>query len=75
LKWHLIIFKSEVERSLRFLEDIRKEEVKIAGRSRKQGKEPKEGPKEVYYKSSEVPSAFKLSIIVWYMILNMNQYK
>ena len=27
LKWHLIIFKSEVERSLKFLEDIRKEEM------------------------------------------------
>lgn len=74
LKWHLIIFKSEVERSLRFLEDIRKEEVKIASRSRKQGKEPKEGPKEVYYKSSEVPSAFKLDYCLVYDT-DINQYK
>lgn len=74
LKWHLIIFKSEVERSLKFLEDIRKEEVKIAGRSRKQGKEPKEGLKEVYYKSSEVPSAFKLDYCLVYDT-DINQYK
>ncbi|AKB78723.1 hypothetical protein MSHOH_2240 [Methanosarcina horonobensis HB-1 = JCM 15518] len=74
LKWHLIIFKSEVERSLRYLEDIRKEEVKIASKSRKLGKELKEGPKQVYYKSSEIPSAFKLDYCLVYDT-NINQYK
>lgn len=74
LKWHLIIFKSEVERSLRFLDDIRKEEMKIAGRNRKQGKEPKEGLKQVYYKSSDIPSAFKLDYCLVYDT-DVNQYK
>lgn len=70
LKWHLIIFKSEVERSLRFLEDIRKEEAKTVSRSRKQGKEPQ----EVYYKSSEIPSAFKLDYCLVYDT-EIDQYK
>lgn len=74
LKWHLIIFKSEVEKSLRYLEDIRKEEKKIASRSRKQGKEPKEGLKQVYYKSSEIPSAYKLDYCLVYDT-DINQYK
>ena len=29
LKWHMIVFKSEIERSLWYLEDIRKEEIKL----------------------------------------------
>jgi hypothetical protein len=74
LKWHLIIFRSEVEKSLKYLEDIRKEEKKIASRNRKQGKEPKEGPKQVYYKSSEVPSEFKLNYCLVYDS-DMDQYK
>ena len=74
LKWHLIVFKSEVEKSLKFLEDIRKEEVKIASKSRKQGKEPKEGLKQVYYKSSDIPSAFKLDYCLVYDT-DINQYK
>lgn len=74
LKWHLIIFKSEVERSLKFLEDIRKEEMKIASKNRKPGKEPKEGLKQVYYKPSEIPSAFKLDYCLVYDV-DMGQYK
>lgn len=74
LKWHLIIFKSEVERSLKFLEDIRKEEVKMASRNRKQGKEPKEGLKQVYYKSSDIPRAFKLDYCLVYDT-DIDQYK
>lgn len=74
LKWHLIIFKSEVEKSLKYLEDIRKEEIKIASRSKRQGKEPKEGLKQVYYKSSEIPSAFKLDYCLVYDT-DIDQYK
>lgn len=74
LKWHLIIFKSEVEKSLKFLEDIRKKEVKIASKGRKHGKEPKEGLKEVYYRSSEIPDAFKLDYCLIYDT-DINQYK
>jgi len=72
LKWHMVIFKSEVERSLRYLEDIRKEEAKITGG--KQRKEPKGGLKQVYYKSSDVPSAFKLDYCLVYDT-EKNQYK
>jgi ribosomal protein S24E len=74
LKWHLIIFKSEVERSLKYLEDIRKEEVKIASRHRKLGKEAKEGPKQVYFKSSDIPTEFKLDYCLVYDT-DIDQYK
>lgn len=74
LKWHLIIFKSEVERSLKFLEDIRKEEMKIAGKNRKQGKGPKEGLKQIYYKSSDIPGAYRLDYCLVYDT-DINQYK
>lgn len=74
LRWHMIIFKSEVERSLRFLEDIRKEEMKITSKNRKQGKELKEDLKQVYYKSSEIPSAFKLHYCLVYDA-DIDQYK
>jgi len=72
LKWHMIIFKSEVERSLRYLDDIRKEETKVVGGRRR--KEPKGGLKQVYYKSSDVPSAFKLDYCLVYDT-DKNQYK
>jgi hypothetical protein len=74
LKWHLIIFKSEVEKSLSYLEDIRIEEAKINSRSWRQGKEQKEELKQVYYKFSEIPSAFKLDYCRVYDA-DMNQYK
>ncbi|AAM05772.1 predicted protein [Methanosarcina acetivorans C2A] len=72
LKWHMIIFKSEVERSLKYLDDIRKEEAKILGGRQK--KEPKGGLKQVYYKSSDVPRAFKLDYCLVYDS-EKNQYK
>lgn len=74
LKWHIIMFKSEVERSLRYLEDIRKEELKITSGKNRQRKEPKGGLKQVYYKSSEIPSAFKLDYCIVYDA-EKNQYK
>lgn len=74
LKWHLIVFKNEVERSLRYLEDIRKEEIKRANWRRRQKKEPKEELKQVYYKSSEIPSAFKFDYCLVYDA-EINQYK
>ena len=72
LKWHMIILKSEVEKSLRYLDDIRKEEAKVVGGRRR--KEPKGGLKQVYYKSSDVPSAFKLDYCLVYDT-DKNQYK
>ncbi|MDY9925123.1 hypothetical protein [Methanosarcina sp.] len=74
LKWHIIMFKSEVERSLRYLEDIRKEELKITSGKNRQRKEPKGGLKQFYYKSSEIPSAFKLDYCIVYDA-EKNQYK
>ena len=74
LKWHLIIFKSEIDRSLKYLEDIRKEEVKLTGGKQKQRKEPKGGLKQAYYKSSEIPGAFKLDYCMAYDA-ETNQYK
>ena len=74
LKWHMIVFKSEIESSLWHLEDIRKEEIEIAKRKRKPRKELEEGLKQVYYKYSEIPNAFKLD---YYMVYDAkaNQYK
>jgi len=74
LRWHMIVFKNEVESSLWHLEDIRKEEIEIARRRRRSRKEPEEGLKQVYYKYSEIPSAFKLD---YYMVYDAeaNQYK
>lgn len=74
LKWHMIVFKSEVDSCLWHLENIRKKEIEIEKRKRRSRKEPKEGLKEVYYDSSEIPSAFKLD---YYMVYDAegNQYK
>lgn len=74
LKWHIIIFKSEIDRSLRYLEEIRKEEIKATGGKQKQRKEPKGGLKQVYSKSSEIPGAFKLDYCIVYDA-ETNQYK
>lgn len=59
LKWHTIVFRSEVENCLWHLEGIRKEESEIAKRKRKPLKEPEEGLKQIYYDYTEIPSAFK----------------
>lgn len=74
LKWHVIVFKNEVESSLWHLEDIRKEEIEIARRRRRSKKEPEEGLKQVYYKYFEIPDAFKFD---YYMVYDAgaNQYK
>jgi hypothetical protein len=74
LKWHLIVFKSEVEHSLWHLEGIRKEEIEIAKRKRKIKTKLEESLKQVYYKYSDIPSAFKLD---YYMVYDIerNQYK
>ena len=74
LKWHMVIFKSEIARSLGYLEDIRKEEAKAIGGRQKQRKEPKGGLKQVYYNSSEIPGAFKLDYSIVYDA-ETNQYK
>ena len=74
LKWHVVMFKSEIDRSLGYLEDIRKEEVKVMGGRQKQKREPKGGLKQVYYKSSEIPGAFKLDYCMAYDA-ETNQYK
>jgi hypothetical protein len=74
LKWHMIVFKSEVDRSLWYLEDIRKEEIEIEKRRRRKGKEPKEEPNEVSYKFSDIVSAFKLDYQMMYDI-KANKYK
>ncbi|WP_243685100.1 hypothetical protein [Methanosarcina barkeri] len=41
LKWHMIVFKSEVDRSLWYLEDIRKEEIEMEKNEAKEGKRSK----------------------------------
>lgn len=60
LKWHIIVFKSEIDKSLWYLEDIRKEEIEIEKMKRRKGKDPKEGLKQGNCKFSEAVSAFKL---------------
>lgn len=60
LKWHMIVFKSEVDRSLWYLEDIRKEEIEIEKMKRRKGKDPNEELNQVNCKFSEAVSAFKL---------------
>jgi hypothetical protein len=74
LKWHLIVFKNEVDNSLWHLEDIRKEEIAIARRRRRSRKEPKEGLKQVYYESTDIPTAFKLDYYIVYDA-EANQFK
>ncbi len=74
LKWHTIVFKSEIDSSLLRLENIRRKEIEIANKRRRSRKEPKEGLKEVYYDSSEIPNAFKLDYCLVYDA-EKNQYK
>jgi hypothetical protein len=74
LKWHMIVFKSEVDRSLWYLEDIRKEELEIEKRKRRKGKEPKEKLNQVDRKFSDIVSAFKLDYQMVYDT-KANRYK
>ncbi|MGB9938695.1 hypothetical protein [Methanosarcina sp.] len=62
LKWHMIVFKSEVDRSLWYLEDIRKEEIEIEKRKRRRGKETDEEPDQVDCTFSEILSAFRTGV-------------
>jgi len=74
LKWHMIVFKSEIDRSLWYLEDIRKEEIEIEKWKRRRGKEPEEELTEVHCKFSEILSAFRLDYQMVYDT-KANQYK
>ncbi len=74
LKWHMIVFKSEIDRSLWYLEDIRKEEIEIEKMKRRRGKEPKEELNKVSGKFSEIVSEFKLDHQMVYDE-KANQYK
>ena len=74
LKWHMIVFKSEIDRSLWYLEDIRKEEIEIEKKKRRRGKEPKEELNPVDCMFSETVSAFKLDYQMVYDS-KANQYK
>ncbi len=60
LKWHMIVFKSEIDRSLWYLEDIRREEIEMEKVKRRKGKDPKEELNQINGKFSETVSAFKL---------------
>jgi len=62
LKWHMIVFKNEVDRSLWYLEDIRKEEIEVEKRKRRRGKEPDEEPDQVNCTFSEILSAFRTEV-------------
>lgn len=74
LKWHIVLFKSEIARSLGYLEDIRKEEAKATGGRPKQRKDSKGEFEQVDYNSSEIPGAFKLDSSIVYDA-ETNQYK
>lgn len=60
LKWHMIVFKNEIDRSLWYLEDIRKEEIEIEKMKRRKGRDLKEELNQFNCRFSEVVSAFKL---------------
>lgn len=48
LKWHMIVFKSEIDRSLWHLEDIRREEIEFEKIKRRKGKGLKEESNHKY---------------------------
>lgn len=73
LKWHMIVFKSEIDNSLWYLEDIRKEEIEIEKKTRKKGKEQKEESQESCTFSDAV-RAFKLDYQMVYDAKS-SQYK
>jgi hypothetical protein len=74
LKWHMIVFKNEVDRSLWYLEDIRKEEIENEKRKQKRGKEPQEEFNQVNGKFSDIVRAFKLDYQMVYDT-KANKYK
>lgn len=74
LKWHIIVFKSEIDRSLWYLEDIRKEEIEIEKRKRRRGKEIGEDSNQVNCKLSEVLSSIGLDSQMIYDTKS-NKYK
>ncbi len=74
LKWHMIVFKSEIDKSLWYLEDIRKEEIEIEKMKRRKRKDPKEELNQVNCKFCEIMSAFKLDHQMVYDT-KTNQYK
>jgi hypothetical protein len=74
LKWHMIVFKSEIDKSLWYLEDIRREEIEIEKKTRRKGKELKEESNQANCKFSDTVSAFKLDYQMVYDA-KANQYK
>jgi len=74
LKWHMIVFKSEIDKSLWYLEDIRREEIEIEKRKRRKGKELKEESNQTNCNFSEAVSAFKFDYQMVYDAKE-NQYK
>ncbi len=76
LKWHMIVFKSEIDRSLWYLEDIRKEEIENEKRKRRKGKGKnlREESNHINSKFSKAVSAFKLDHQMVYDE-KANQYK
>jgi len=74
LKWHMIVFKSEIERSLWYLEDIRKEEIKLEKRKRRRGKEIDEKSNRFNCKFSEKLSSIGLDSQMVYDAKS-NKYK
>jgi hypothetical protein len=74
LKWHMIVFKSEIERSLWYLEDIRKEEIKLEKRKRRRGKETGEKSNQILCKFSEKLSSIGLDSQMVYDVKS-NKYK
>lgn len=74
LKWHMIVFKSEIDRSLWYLEDIKKEEIEIEKRKRKRGKDTGEDSNQVNCKLSEVLSSIGLDSQMVYDAKS-NKYK
>lgn len=74
LKWHMIVFKSEIDKGLWHLEDIRREEIEIDKRKRIKGKQLKEESNPVNCIFSDTFSAFKLDYQMVYDA-KANQYK
>lgn len=59
LKWHSMVFKNEVDKSLWYLEDIRREEIEIEKMNPGQRKESNGDTDQVNCKFSEILSAFR----------------
>ncbi|AYK14266.1 MAG: hypothetical protein ACOX7X_09445 [Methanosarcina flavescens] len=74
LKWHMIVFKNEIDRSLWYLEDIRKEEIELEKRKRRRGKEIGKKSSRVNCKFSEKLSSIGLDSQMVYDVKS-NKYK